>query len=102
MYSNGGSLVINVRDRLRQKVWQREENDHEDPSWREKRFINCICPKCNASHPIYMMWTGRGVPRKYCGNCKPLVSGYDEAAVYEASVSNPINSKRRGRRYEGE
>ncbi|MFO7714540.1 MAG: hypothetical protein R6V78_08880 [Desulfosarcina sp.] len=62
----------------------------------DKRFVRSICPKCTAHHNVYMMWTGRGVPRKYCCNCKPLVAGYDDAAMYEASTS-PRHSQKKGR-----
>jgi Zn ribbon nucleic-acid-binding protein len=102
MYSNGGGLGAMVRNQLRQEAWRRNEDELERRVRNGKRFVSCICPKCTAHHYVYMMWTGRGVPRKYCCNCKPMVSGYDEAAVYEASISMPGNSKKRGRRYEGE
>jgi Zn ribbon nucleic-acid-binding protein len=102
MYVNGADLGIDGRGGLSRKGWRGDENDHGNRCRQGKRFINCICPKCTASHYVYMLWTGRGVPRKYCGNCKPLISGYDEAAVYEASISAPGQSKKKGRRYEGE
>lgn len=86
MYSNGGSLGIRDREKWRENVWR--HNDEESKSFKNgKRFVRCICPKCAGDHNIYMLWTGRGVPRKYCGNCKPLISGYDDAALYEVSVS---------------
>jgi len=43
-----------------------------------------------------MLWHGRGRPRKYCANCKPLVSGYDDAAIYQATVSAAGHPKKRG------
>lgn len=33
----------------------------------------CICPKCGARHHLYIHWTGRGVPRKYCHACRGVV-----------------------------
>jgi len=53
-------------------------------------------------HQIYMLWTGRGVPRKYCGNCKPLVSGYDVITHYETAVLAPGHSKKNGGCYYNE
>jgi hypothetical protein len=100
MYSSGGGLGIHEREKMLDKVWQ---DNKDDRAFRNgKRFVRCICPKCTADHNVYMLWTGRGVPRKYCGNCKPLVSGYDEAAIYEACISAPGHSKKKGRRHEGE
>jgi rubredoxin len=36
----------------------------------EKIMVECICPKCGAKHAVNFPWTGRGVPRKYCPQCK--------------------------------
>lgn len=101
MYSNGGGLGISVRENARRTGWHPNENDK--PFKNVKSFVRCLCPKCSILHNVYMLWTGRGMPRKYCVNCKPLVSGYDDAAVYEASVSTSGgNSRKKGRRFEGE
>lgn len=32
--------------------------------------VDCKCPKCGKIHRLTMFWTGRGVPRKYCPQCK--------------------------------
>jgi hypothetical protein len=32
--------------------------------------VDCKCPKCGKIHRVTMFWTGRGVPRKYCPQCK--------------------------------
>ena len=101
MYSAGRNLVTAARMGRCEKKWCYRDDDDQPPSSR-KRFIDCICPKCTMVHQIYMLWTGRGVPRKYCGSCKPLVSGYDSSAHYESAVLVPGHSKRKGRRYEGE
>ena len=34
------------------------------------RAIECICPKCGARHMMFLFWTGRGKPRKFCQLCK--------------------------------
>jgi hypothetical protein len=44
-----------------------------------------------------MFWTGRGMPRVYCKECRGLISGYDEAAQYESGRSTSRRSKQKGR-----
>jgi hypothetical protein len=36
----------------------------------EKIIVECICPKCGDRHAMNFPWTGRGIPRKYCPQCK--------------------------------
>lgn len=36
----------------------------------KSRSTECICPKCSARHKLKMLWTGRGIPRKFCPICK--------------------------------
>jgi hypothetical protein len=43
----------------------------------KKKLVRCICPRCHQRHLVYMLWTGRGMPRKYCPMCRSTVSGYD-------------------------
>ena len=101
MDTNGAGKEIVDREKLNRNIWQSGHGDHRN--FRNgKRFFRCVCPKCAEAHNIYMLWSGRGIPRKYCGNCKPLVSGYDSAAIYEAAVHAPGHSKKKGRRNEGE
>jgi hypothetical protein len=101
MYSNGETLAIVARERQPAEKWRRRD-DAKRIFKTGKKFVRCKCPKCGIHHHVYMLWTGRGVPRKYCGNCKPLVSGYDAAVLYEAAVYAPGHSKKKGRRHEGE
>ena len=84
-----------------------ERKQPPDNSWREesclamvnpsirKRFINCKCPKCSMHHDVYMRWAGRGTPRKYCIACRNVVSGYDDAVFFEASVTSRKNQGKR-------
>ena len=30
----------------------------------------CICPICRQLHKVKMNWTGRGMPRKFCMECR--------------------------------
>ncbi len=41
-----------------------------------KKGIKCICPKCARVHKMKMIWTGRGIPRKYCLICLKLVKDF--------------------------
>lgn len=102
MYSNGAGIGIDVRETLREKVWQQDENDLPNRFRNGKGFVRCTCPKCSIHHSVYMLWTGRGMPRKYCPNCKPLIAGYDDAALCETSINTPGHPKRKGRRMDGE
>ena len=100
MYSNSGGIGINAPDNARKTGWQPKENENLFKNG--KSFIRCQCPKCSIQHSVYMLWSGRGMPRKYCVNCKPLVSGYDNAAIYEASISTHGPSRKKGHHFEGE
>lgn len=97
MYSNGTGLGTGRRHNWEIKALRRQ-NDEARTFQNGKRFVRCICPKCSIQHNVYMLWTGRGVPRKYCGNCKPLVSGFDNTVLQEAAVYSSGHSRRRGRR----
>jgi Zn ribbon nucleic-acid-binding protein len=44
----------------------------------KERSIQCICPKCGARHRLKMLWTGRGVPRKFCPICKHYSSSISD------------------------
>ena len=85
MYENEEEMGIRTRSDIQKVAWQ--SNDNGDRIKNDKCFVNCICPKCAAHHSIYMRWTGRGKPRKYCTACRPQVAGYDKAALHEAAVS---------------
>jgi Pyruvate/2-oxoacid:ferredoxin oxidoreductase delta subunit len=37
----------------------------------------CFCPKCEENHYLFIFWTGRGTPYKYCKGCQ----GQDELNV---------------------
>ena len=100
MYTNGQGQGIRTLRETQKIAWQ--SDDRVELVKNGKSFVNCICPKCMVRHSIYMRWTGRGVPRKYCTACRPQVAGYDEAALHEAAVSFAGHSRKRGRRNEVE
>jgi hypothetical protein len=101
MLSNGIGSSVREREEWLEGNWFSKDLD-ERSNRNGKRFIQCICPKCSNRHNIYMLWSGRGKPRKYCANCRPLVSGYDAVAFYEAAICAPGHSKKKGQRYESE
>jgi hypothetical protein len=102
MYSNrSGSEIGDRKDRFG-KIWRPGQDDPGQAFRNGKCFVRCICPKCADRHNVYMLWTGRGVPRKYCSSCKPMISGYDDAALYEASISAPGHVQKKGRPHEAE
>lgn len=35
-----------------------------------KNMTDCICPKCRGIHRVKIFWTGNGIPRIYCHNCR--------------------------------
>jgi len=100
MFSTGGGLGISVREKSPTPAWQPKNDQRQHKNG--KGFVRCLCPKCNIQHDVYMLWTGRGTPRKYCVNCKPLVSGYDDAAIYEVAISTPGHSRKKARSFDNE
>lgn len=99
MFPNGSGIWGNVRGNARKTGWHPNESDNLFKNG--KSFVRCLCPKCNIQHDIYMFWTGRGMPRKYCSNCKPLVGGYDETAIHEVTVSTSAHSKKKTTPFRG-
>lgn len=47
--------------------------DPEKEDYNDKLRIECICPKCGKTHLMALHWIGRGIPRKFCSNCKGRV-----------------------------
>ena len=35
-----------------------------------EKSTECMCPKCGARHRVKLLWTGRGIPRKFCPICR--------------------------------
>lgn len=101
MLSTSDAIVYADEKHRVESGWRENENRGESFS-NGKCFVHCICPKCTDRHAVYMRWTGRGVPRKYCNNCRPLISGYDGAAVCEAAIYALGHSRKKGQRNDGE
>ena len=43
--------------------------------------IVAVCPCCGKKHEVYSFWTGRGVPRFYCHECKVKHGFYDTVST---------------------
>ncbi len=44
-----------------------------------EKSTECICPKCGARHRVKLLWTGRGIPRKFCPICKHYSNSINDA-----------------------
>jgi hypothetical protein len=44
--------------------------------------VECICPKCGITHRMKLLWSGRGMPKKYCPPCKSFVSTIETVDFY--------------------
>jgi len=51
---------------------------------REKK-MECVCPKCGTHHRIKILWTGRGMPRKFCPICKHYSISIDDTDPFAVS-----------------
>jgi hypothetical protein len=83
MYSNGEGLGTPIGKSLKEKSWDKWD-DRKNNVIGKKRFVCCICPRCRKMTHVYMLWSGRGVPRKYCPDCRAIINAYDESAMYES------------------
>jgi hypothetical protein len=46
---------------------------------KEPLTVNCVCPKCGSHHRMKLIWSGRGMPKKFCPPCKIFVSSIEHA-----------------------
>jgi hypothetical protein len=44
-----------------------------------EKSTECVCPKCGARHRVKLLWTGRGLPRKFCPICKHYSNSINDA-----------------------
>ncbi len=78
-------MFIDIDTQLKQskEKWANrrlKRKNHKDYLECGKASTTCKCPKCGIEHETYIQWTGRGVPRIFCGNCKPLVACINDLA----------------------
>ena len=47
-----------------------------------EKLTECMCPNCGTHHRAKMLWTGRGMPRKFCPTCKHYSQSISETDPY--------------------
>lgn len=47
-----------------------------------EKSTECMCPKCGARHRVKLLWTGRGMPRKFCPICKHYASSINDTDCF--------------------
>jgi Zn ribbon nucleic-acid-binding protein len=50
-----------------------------------EKSTECVCPKCGARHKVKMLWTGRGIPRKFCPICKHYATSINDVEPCKVS-----------------
>jgi transposase-like protein len=53
------------------------ESDEEIESFAKSK-VECVCPGCGKMHVLKMRWIGRGIPRKFCHNCRDRETPLDD------------------------
>ena len=57
--------------RLRRIKMNKSEIKHpRDP---DAVIMDCLCPLCRKTYQRKLHWIGRGIPRKFCGDCLDLI-----------------------------
>lgn len=60
-----------------------------------KKYHLCICPKCRIKHKKRLFWSGNGIPRIYCKDCRQTIFYNDyDYQEQEYTLSIPKNIKR--------
>ena len=50
-----------------------------------EKSTECICPKCGTHHRVKLLWTGRGMPRKFCPVCKHYSTAIHDSEPFTVS-----------------
>lgn len=53
---------------------------------RREKWTECLCPKCGTRHRVKFLWTGRGMPRKFCPICKHHTSSINDTEPFVVST----------------
>lgn len=46
------------------------------------QMINCICPCCEKEYTTKLFWTGKGIPKIICEQCKKNTRGHETRENY--------------------
>ena len=57
-----------------------------------EKSTECICPKCGTHHKVKLLWTGRGIPRKFCPVCKHYACSINDTDPLAISRSAGLSS----------
>lgn len=90
---------MSIMQEFKQKLTDRRERRRVyDQKYEQNRMKNrnqltksstektlCICPKCGETHYLDILWTGRGIPRKYHHLCKSANSRISAGTIPEHS-----------------
>lgn len=52
---------------------------------------DAICPRCGRRHTVQMYWTGKGMPKKFCEQCKASI---DTIGVYYQAAPQTLRGAR--------
>jgi len=50
-----------------------------------EKSTECVCPKCGTRHRVKLLWTGRGLPRKFCPVCKHYATAIHDVEPFAVS-----------------
>jgi hypothetical protein len=59
------------------QCWEEDRESFQCSNQNENLTVECICPKCGTHHKMKMLWTGRGMPKKFCQSCKTFVASIE-------------------------
>lgn len=87
-----------IAEKLKEKLLQRisgatsERESHASG----KSSVACKCPRCGLVHRSFMEWTGRGTPRIFCHNCRPMVGAFCGLSIEYSNFTQPKRVRRLG------
>ena len=85
---------VNVKTEKRYSDAEKKIDCIQSLFLREKS-TECLCPKCGGRHRVKLLWTGRGMPRKFCPVCKHYansINDNDPFVVGNAAGALPSSS----------
>jgi len=56
-----------------------------------KKLVECKCPKCEETHMVLINWTGTGMPKIFCPECKRGMGSAFPDDIFEYSFSKSLH-----------